>query len=86
MGFVHDENLFEEAEPVGLFAEPESRLRFKKTCRYGLPPGKVFIEEKHGGQRSGEVVDLRHLALKMGGIVEDRPEGVESILLTSEPA
>src|SRR5579859_4714626 len=86
MGVVHGEDFFEQAESVGLFAEPESRLRFKEASRNGLAPGKVFIEEQHGGQGSSEVVDLRLLVLKMGGVVEDCPEGVEGILLAAETA
>jgi hypothetical protein len=61
-------------------------LRFKEASRNGLAPGKVIIEEKHGGQRSGEVVDLRRLALKKGRVVEERPEGVDGILLAAQTA
>ena len=76
VGVVHGEDFFEQAESFGLFAEPEPRLRVKEASSDVLAPGKVFIEEKHGRQGGGEVVDLRGLPLKMGGVVENHPESV----------
>jgi hypothetical protein len=48
MGVVHGENLFEKAKPIGLFAQPESRLPLKEASSNRLTAREIFLEEEHG--------------------------------------
>ena len=86
MGAIKAKNFVEGRVAFILPTEAEEGLRAQEGRSNVLPFPEILIEQEHGGQRCGEVIDLRCFLIQSLSIGQDLREEGSGLMLAAQAA